>query len=257
MDHVEAEGETLDEAIANALKILGVGRNQAAIEVLAQPRKGLLGIGAKKARVRAVRKNVETEEDGDSERRAAPEPRQRQVDPADVAAAEKKAGAALEEILRLMGVEAAVETKRGDSAEEVVLEIRGDTAGLFGERKAQLLDALHYVLTRIVSETRRGVELDIDVEGYREQRRKGLEDMALRLGEKAKRQRKAVSVDPLSPADRRIVHAALEDDPWLTTKSIGSGAYRRMLIIPEGDRKRKEEEKREREPKQERRERKS
>jgi len=256
MDHVEAEGDTLDEAIAKALKILGVGRDQAAIEVLAQPRKGLLGLGTKKARVRAARKNVEVEEDGESESRAGREPRQRQVDPADVAAAEKKGGAALAEILRLMGVEAAVAAKRGDSAEEVVLEIRGDTGGLFGERKAQLLDALHYVLTRIVGETRRGVQLEIDVEGYREQRRKALEDMALRLGEKAKRQRKAVSVDPLSPGDRRIVHAALEDDPWLTTKSLGSGAYRRMLIIPEGDRKRKEEEKREREPKPERRERK-
>ncbi|HEX2387059.1 MAG TPA: RNA-binding cell elongation regulator Jag/EloR, partial [Candidatus Binatia bacterium] len=225
MNHVEAEGETLDEAIAKALKSLGVGREQAAIEIIAQPRKGLLGIGAKKARVRATRKTAETGEDSDTESRAGREPRQRVVDPADVAAAEKKARAALEEILRLMGADAAVESKRGDSGEEVVLEIRGDTAGLFGERKAQLLDALHYVLTRIVSETRRGVELDIDVEGYREQRRKGLEDMALRLGEKAKRQRKAVSVDPLSPADRRIVHAALEDDPWLTTKSIGSGAY--------------------------------
>lgn len=257
MDHVEAEGDTLDEAIAKALKILGVGREQAAIEVIAQPRKGLLGIGAKKARVRATRKNAEADEDGENESGAGREPRQRVVDPADVAAAEKKGGPALEEILRLMGAEATVAGKRGDSAEEVVLEIRGDTAGLFGERKAQLLDALHYVLTRIVAETRRGVQLEIDVEGYREQRRKALEDMALRLGEKAKRQRKAVNVDPLSPADRRIVHAALEDDPWLTTKTLGSGAYRRMLIIPEGDRKRKEEEKREREPKQERRERKN
>jgi spoIIIJ-associated protein len=256
MDHVEAEGDTLDEAIANALKMLGVGRDQAAIEILAQPRKGVLGIGAKKARVRAARKNAETDEDGENESRASREPRERAVDPADVAAAEKKGAAALEEILRLMGAEAAVAAKRGDSAEEVVLEIGGDTGGLFGERKAQLLDALHYVLTRMVGETRRGVQLEIDVEGYREQRRKALEDMALRLGEKAKRQRKAVSVDPLSPADRRIVHAALEDDPWLTTKSLGSGAYRRMLIIPEGDRKRKEEEKREREPKPERRERK-
>jgi len=176
--------------------------------------------------------------------------------PAEVAAAEKKGREALAEILRLMELDATVEAKRGDSAEEVVLEIRGDTGGVFGERKGQLLDALHYVLTRIVAETRRGVQLEIDAEGYLDQRRKGLEDMALRLGEKAKRQRKAVTVDPLSPADRRIVHAALEDDPWLTTKSVGTGAYRRMLIIPEGDRKRKEEQKSERGPKQEGRDRK-
>ena len=253
MDHVEAEGDTLDEAIAKALKILGVERDQAAIEVLSAPRKGVLGIGAKKARVRASVRSPLADETEERKREAG---RHRIVDPADVAAAEKKSHEALEEILRLMGVEATVEAKRGD-AEEVLLEIRGNTRAVFGERKGQLLEALHYLLTRIVGETRRGVQLEIDAEGYRDERRKGLEDMALRLGEKAKRQRKAVTVDPLNPADRRIVHAALEDDPWLTTKSLGTGAYRRMLIIPEGDRKRKDEEKREPAAKQEGRERKS
>ena len=207
--------------------------------------------------MRAALKGPGAEDEGEAESRGAREPRQRMADPADVAAAEKKARAALAEILRLMGLDATVEAKRGDSPEEVVLEIHGDTGGLFGERKSQMLETLHYLLTRIVAETRRGVQLEIDVEGYREQRRKGLEDMALRLGEKAKRQRKAVTVDPLSAADRRIVHAALEDDPWLTTKSLGTGAYRRMLIIPEGDRKRKEEGQSERGPRQESRERKS
>jgi spoIIIJ-associated protein len=65
--------------------------------------------------------------------------------------------------------------------------------------------------------------------------------MALRLGEKAKRQRKTVTVDALSAADRRVIHAALQDDPWVTTQSLGQGSYRRLLIIPEGDRRKKEE----------------
>ena len=61
----------------------------------------------------------------------------------------------------------------------------------------------------------------VDIENYRQRRRKGLEDMALRLGEKAKRQRKTVTVDALSAADRRIIHAALQDDPWVTTRVWG------------------------------------
>ena len=65
--------------------------------------------------------------------------------------------------------------------------------------------------------------------------------MALRLGEKAKRQRKTVTVDALSAADRRIIHSALQDDPWVTTRSLGQGSYRRLLIIPEGDRKNRNE----------------
>jgi spoIIIJ-associated protein len=104
------------------------------------------------------------------------------------------------------------------------------------------LEALQYLITRIAGERpgHEGRHLVVDVENYRARRRKSLEDMALRLGEKAKRQRKTVTVDALSAADRRIIHAALQDDPWVSTKSLGQGSYRRLLIIPEGDRKKKE-----------------
>src|SRR4051794_40449519 len=151
MDHVEAEGDTLDQAIAKALKLLGVGRDQAVIDVLSEPRKGVLGIGAKKARVRASLRSV-TEESGEEPERREP-PRQRNVDPADIAAAEAKSKAALNEILRLIGLAATVEAKRGNAPEEIVLEIQGDTGGLLGGRKGQVLEALHYLLTRIVAET--------------------------------------------------------------------------------------------------------
>ncbi len=238
MDPIEAEGETLEAAINNALKILGVGRDEAVIDVLAEPRRGVLGIGAKKARVRASLKQPDDDEPGE-ERGREPE-RGRSVDPADIAAAERKGREVLSDILRYMDADAEVVAKRGEAPEEVVFEIRGEAGGILTANRGQALEALHYLLTRMIGETRKGVQLELDAEGYREQRRKGLEDMALRLGEKAKRQRKAVNVDPLGPAERRIVHAALADDPWLTTKSLGTGTYRRMLIIPEGDRKRKE-----------------
>jgi spoIIIJ-associated protein len=147
------------------------------------------------------------------------------------------------DILGLMGIKAAVETLSDAKSEETILEIRSDNSGLLIGRKGQTLEALHYLVTRIAGERpgNDGPHLVIDIENYRERRRKSLEDMALRLGEKAKRQRKTVTVDALSTADRRIVHAALEDDPWLTTRSLGQGSYRRLLIIPEGDRKRKDE----------------
>src|SRR6185503_5670844 len=101
---------------------------------------------------------------------------------------------------------------------------------------------LQYLVTRIAGERpgSEGPHIVVDIENYRERRRRSLEDMALRLGEKAKRQRKTVTIDALSAADRRIVHAALQDDPWLSTKSLGQGSYRRLLIIPEGDRRKKD-----------------
>jgi len=136
-----------------------------------------------------------------------------------------------------------IEIKPGEIAEEIILDIQGESGGLLIGHKGQTLEALQYLLTRIIGERpgREGPQLIVDTENYGERRRKGLEDMALRLGEKAKRQRKTVTVDALSAADRRIIHRALQDDPWVTTRSLGRGAYRRLLIIPEGDRKKRDE----------------
>ncbi|HEY2986881.1 MAG TPA: RNA-binding cell elongation regulator Jag/EloR [Candidatus Binatia bacterium] len=242
MDSVEAEGDTIDEAIANALKLLGVGRDRVTVDILSEAKKGLLGIGAKKARVRASLRKLVLQEAAEP-RRVRETDREVTVSPAEVAAAAEKGQEVLAQILRLMGIDAAVDIKPGDTAAEVILAIQGDSGGLLIGQRGQTLEALQYLLTRIVSEARgpEGVQLEVDAENYRERRRKSLEDMALRLGEKAKRQRKTVTVDPLSAADRRVVHAALQDDPWLTTRSLGSGAYRRLLIIPEGDRKKKDE----------------
>lgn len=242
MDHVEAEGATIDEAIAKALKILRADREEVTIDILAEARKGVLGIGAKKARVRASLRGIAAEDARDE--RQAPEPVDEiAANPADVAAAGDKGKRFLEEVLRLMGIDAAVAIKPGDAPSEIILEVQGDTGGLLIGHRGQTLEALQYLLTRSVSETRgrHGVQLEVDAENYRDRQRKSLQDMALRLGEKAKRQRKTVTVDALSAAERRVVYAALQDDPWLTTRSLGTGAYRRLLIIPEGDRKRKQE----------------
>jgi spoIIIJ-associated protein len=155
----------------------------------------------------------------------------------------QKAKEVLAEILNLMGISAEVELRVGEKTDETVVEIRAENSGLLIGRKGQTLEALQYLVSRIVGERggTEGPHIVVDIENYRQRRRKSLEDMALRLGEKAKRQRKTVTVDALSAADRRIIHAALQDDPWVTTKSLGQGSYRRLLIIPEGDRRRKEE----------------
>jgi len=244
MDFVETEGDTIDAAIDNALKLLGVGRDKITIDIIAEGRKGILGFGSQKARVRAeLRKSplegIETKIIAEPEPAEAAEAPVIGVDHAAVAA---KAEAALREILHLMGMKASVTRSASAGGDETVLEIRTEDSGLLIGRKGQTLEALQYLVTRIAGErlAGEGPHIVIDVEKYRERRRKTLEDMALRLGEKAKRQRKAVTIDALSAADRRVIHAVLQDDPWLSTKSLGQGSYRRLLIIPEGDRRKKE-----------------
>jgi spoIIIJ-associated protein len=238
MDTIEAEGDTIDQAIENALKVLGTERDAITVEVLSEGKKGIFGFGAQKARVRAAIRTAPPPESGTDRGAAA-----RTFTQDEAVAAASKSKTVLEDILRLMGFEASVAIKTGEKGDEIILEIQADNSGLIIGRKGQTLEALQYLVTRIAGE-RPGSEgplLIVDIEKYHERRRKSLEDMALRLGEKAKRQRKTVTVDALSAADRRIIHAALQDDPWLTTKSLGQGSYRRLLIIPEGDRKKKED----------------
>lgn len=242
MDYVETEGGTIDEAIENALKILRVGRDKVTVDILTEGTKGILGFGAKKARVRAsLREALSVNDEKKRSQHHPSQPGRFSRD--EISAASERGKEVLTEILLLMDIQSTIEAKRGDSEEEIVLDIHGDHTALLIGRKGQTLEALQYLVTRVVSE-RQGKEAPhvlLDAENYRARRRKSLEDMALRLGEKAKRERKAVTVDALSAADRRIIHLALEDDPWLKTKSLGAGAYRRLLIIPEGDRKRKDE----------------
>jgi spoIIIJ-associated protein len=234
MDSVETEGDTIDAAIEGALKLLGVGRDKITVDIIAEGRKGILGFGAQKARVRAELRKSPLEHKITAEPLPAA--------PIDNSAMTEKAQASLQEILNLMGVKATVTQSASANGEETILEIRADDSGLLIGRKGQTLEALQYLVSRIAGErfAGEGPHIVIDIEKYRERRRKTLEDMALRLGEKAKRQRKTVTVDALSAADRRIVHAALQDDPWLSTRSLGQGSYRRLLIIPEGDRRKKE-----------------
>ena len=138
-----------------------------------------------------------------------------------------------------MGVAAEVVVKPGTGPSEFVLDIRGDSTALLIGRRGQTLEALQHILSRIVAEKLGPDDPQpiVDAEDYRGKRVRSLEDMALRMGEKAKRSRKTQELDALSARDRRVVHLALKDDPWLTTESVGSGAFRRLLIIPEGDRK--------------------
>jgi spoIIIJ-associated protein len=248
MDFVETEGENIDAAIDNALKLLGVPRDKVTIDILSEGRKGILGFGAQKAKVRAALRKSTIEPKSNEAAAVVPssnllEESLPKRDPAEVSALTEKARSALAEILRQMGVAATIEPKEPTSSGEIVLEIKADDSGLLIGRKGQTLEALQYLVGRIAGE-RQGSDathIVIDIENYRERRRKSLEDMALRLGEKAKRQRKTVTVDALSAADRRIIHAVLQDDPWVTTKSLGQGSYRRLLIIPEGDRKTKDQ----------------
>jgi spoIIIJ-associated protein len=246
MSSVEAEGRTLEEAVAEALKQLRVEREQAEIEVLSQATKGFLGIGGKKARVRAtLRVPLSTRliEPDTAPIRQREGMRGTNVVPLKTAIEEdeaalppkemgEKASTVLKEVIRLMGIEAALSFEVHDG--EALLTITGGPANVLIGHRGQTLDALEYLLNRMVTRSEEGeTHFVLDAEGYRARRRKSLESLALRLGERVKRRRKIVILSPLSPRERRIIHLALQGDPLVTTSSMGRGYFRRLSILPE------------------------
>lgn len=148
-------------------------------------------------------------------------------------AAMAHAARVLQEIVARIGIEAQVTAKGED--DRILLQMTGDTSGVLIGRRGQMLDALEYIVNRIVSRDEgASAHIVIDSENYRERRRAALEDLARRMAQQAKRKRKPITLNPMSPRDRRIVHLVLQGDRSLTTRSSGTGFYRKLVIIPEG-----------------------
>jgi spoIIIJ-associated protein len=141
------------------------------------------------------------------------------------------AAKALREILERMGIEA--EVSAFDDGERIFLDAHGAESGLIIGKKGATLDALQYIVNRIVSKKPNdGPGVVVDAEGYRGRREDSLADLARRLAEKAVKTGRPVPVEPMSPADRRIVHVTLVDYPGVTTESDGEGLFRRVVIYP-------------------------
>jgi spoIIIJ-associated protein len=152
-------------------------------------------------------------------------------DSSALAKAREDAATALREILERMGIEA--EVSAFDDGERVILDAHGAESGLVIGKKGATLDALQYLVNRIVFKTPGERPLVVvDAEGYRGRREDTLVDLAKRLAEKAERSGRPVPAEPMSAHDRRVVHMALADHPGVTTESEGEGPSRRVVIFP-------------------------
>jgi len=222
MKSVETEGKTTEEAILKACEELGAPRQELEIEVLSNGSSGFLGMGAKNARIRA------TVKEKPAPRISEARPLRAVSDPQAAETAKK----ILQDILRLLEVEATVDLK--EESERILLNIKGDGSGLLIGRKGQTLDALEYLINKIVHKDAEDKKrIVVDTENYRIRREDSLVQLAQRLAEKAKRLGRPVTISPMSAHDRRIIHLALQDDKTLRTWSTGSGLYRKVIISPE------------------------
>lgn len=153
-------------------------------------------------------------------------------------AEEARAGAlVLRQILQSMGIQAEVETRRaetdGNEPQHWSLDIRGEELGMLIGRRGETLAALQY-LTRLITSRELGhrANLVVDVEGYKARREDQLRRLAKRMAEQAVQRGRTVSMEPMPPHERRIVHLALRDNPDVFTESIGEGDRRKVTVVP-------------------------
>jgi spoIIIJ-associated protein len=144
----------------------------------------------------------------------------------------------LERILGLMGEQAVIEAAESDDPETLELNIKGDGSGILIGRHGQTLDAIEYMVNRLLArKIKDAAPISIDTESYRARRRRLLQRLALSKGEQAKREHVTVTLDPMPPRDRRIVHLTLKDDPMIATRSTGVGFMRAIEIVPVDERR--------------------
>jgi spoIIIJ-associated protein len=121
----------------------------------------------------------------------------------------------------------------GEVRGAVAFNIVGDDLGILIGRRGQTLDCLHYVVRLIVGhQTDEWVPIVIDVEGYKERRYQALQDFARQMAEQVKAKGTPFKCEPMPPAERRLIHLALADDPDVSTESTGFGESRRVVILP-------------------------
>ncbi len=207
MDYLEFEGKSTEEAIANACSHFQVPPEQLEIEILSVGSPGLFGLGGRKAKIQAALRE---------EPQASLLPQAQEI---------------LEQLLQKMDEPGKVSGRQEE--DRIILNIETEDAGLLIGKQGQTLEALQYLLTKILAQKgRRKVRVTIDVESYRARHDEALVQLAIKNGDKVKRSGKPITLNPMNPHDRRIVHLTLQGDKELRTLSRGEGLYKKVIIYP-------------------------
>lgn len=244
MEAVVRTARTVEEAEELALKELGVDRSAVEVEVLNRGKAGFLGIGGEAARVRVILRDPAarppdmTDQDEDTEDDLTP-PLAAAAAPQSAAAGEPGSAAelaliALNNILDTAGVNVTCAIRVANDLEVggPIIDINGADSGLLIGRRGQTLQSLQFIVSMIVRrEFGDGVRVALDVEQYRRRRESSLRDMAHKVAERVTQTGRSITLEPMSPADRRIIHLSLSNNPNVSTESVGYGDDRKVSIF--------------------------
>ncbi|GJM81452.1 DNA-binding protein [Paenibacillus sp. HMSSN-139] len=235
MNKIVTSGKTIEDAVRQGLAKLGTTEDKVAVNVLEQPSKGFLGlIGVKEAKVELTLLEQPAPASVPTPNKTASAPRSSaSVMEEKTVVGEKdpyaEAASFIREVGENMGLDVKVEVAHGK--DHTVLNISGHDLGLMIGRRGQTLDALQYLANIIANRYSDSfIRIVLDAENFRERRKKTLEELAVRLAGRVVRTRKEVTLEPMSPQERKVIHSKLQDHPEVKTYSKGEEPNRRVVI---------------------------
>lgn len=203
MDMITVTAKNVDEAVTKALIELGTTSDKLEYEVVEKGSSGFLGLGAKPAIIRAKKK--ETLED--------------------------RAVEFLEQVFGAMNMQVSIYVSYNEEEKEMNVNLEGEDMGILIGKRGQTLDSLQYLVSLVVNKTSADyIRVKLDTENYRERRKETLETLAKNIAYKVKRTKRSVSLEPMNPYERRIIHAALQNDKYVVTRSDGEEPFRHVII---------------------------
>ncbi len=206
VEYVEISAKTVSDAITEACRKFGVTSDRLDYEIVEEGSSGFLGIGSKPAVIKAAVK-------------------------VEKISADERAKKFLNDIFAAMNMEvvANVNYKEEDNAMDI--DLSGEEMGVLIGKRGQTLDSLQYITSLVVNkEAESYIRVKVDTENYRQRRRETLENLAKNIAYKVKKTKRPVSLEPMNPYERRIIHSALQGDKLVSTHSEGDEPFRRVVV---------------------------
>jgi len=206
MEFIKVSAKTVNDAIIEACQQLEVTSDKLEYEVVDEGSSGFLGFNAKPAVINAKVKE-------------------------EAAKADDKAKAFLSDVFKSMNLAVVIDAKYNEVENTLDIDLSGDDMGILIGKRGQTLDSLQYLTSLVVNKGEdEYVRVKVDTENYRQRRKDTLENLAKNISFKVKRTKRAVSLEPMNPYERRIIHSALQNDKYVTTHSEGEEPYRRVVV---------------------------
>lgn len=203
MEFVEFTAKTVDDAITSACQKFLVTSDRLEYEVIEEGSSGFLGFNAKPAKIRAKVKETLVD----------------------------KAKAFLEDVFAAMHMTVLVEVSFDEAEKAMDIDLKGDDMGVLIGKRGQTLDSLQYLVSLVVNrDSDDYIRVKVDTENYRKRRKETLENLAKNIAYKVKRTKRSVSLEPMNPYERRIIHSALQNDKFVTTHSEGDEPFRHVVV---------------------------